>query len=112
MKVKPAKRPTILGKSRRDAEVLRDEWLAENERIKILRIYPPKREPRVLLTLIGGHNVSRDKRVSARAGQEEVQNAPLPNTHWPGDSAQGADRKHDRPQCDPKMIYRSKKQRR
>ena len=59
MMVKPAKRYTILGKDRRDAEALRDKWLAENETIKILRVHRPQREPKVLLTLIGGHNVPR-----------------------------------------------------
>jgi hypothetical protein len=59
MKLKQANRHTILGKNKRDAEALRDKWLAEHQTIKVLRIHRPKREPKVLLTVIGGRNVPR-----------------------------------------------------
>jgi hypothetical protein len=59
MKARQPKRHIILGKNRRDAEASRDRWLAENQTIKVLRIHRPRREPKVLLTLIGGEHVPR-----------------------------------------------------
>jgi hypothetical protein len=53
------KRHMILAKNRQDAEALRDSWLSEHHAIKVLRIHPPKREPMILLNLIGGHHVPR-----------------------------------------------------
>jgi hypothetical protein len=53
------KRHIILAKNRQDAEALRDSWLSENHAIKVLRIHRPKREPTILLNLIGGQHVPR-----------------------------------------------------
>jgi hypothetical protein len=53
------KHHVILGKNRRDAEMLCNEWLSENQEIRILRVHRPRREPRTLLTLLGGSNLPR-----------------------------------------------------
>jgi very-short-patch-repair endonuclease len=49
----------FLGRDRRDAEAQRDAWLSENSGLKVLRLHPPKAEPRTLLTRIGGRNIPR-----------------------------------------------------
>jgi len=54
-----AQQRIILGKDRQDAEVQRDRWLSEHPEIKIVRVHPPRLEPRTLLTRIGGRNVPR-----------------------------------------------------
>jgi hypothetical protein len=54
-----AKRHIILAKNRRDAEALRDSWLMENQAITVLRVHRPEREPRILLSVIGGRDVPR-----------------------------------------------------
>jgi hypothetical protein len=54
-----AKQHIILARNRREAETLRDSWLSENHAIKILRVHRPAREPRVLLSLVGGRDVPR-----------------------------------------------------
>jgi hypothetical protein len=49
----------ILGRDRHDAEAKPDTWLSEHPKANILRVHPPKAEPRTLLTRIGGWNVPR-----------------------------------------------------
>ena len=54
-----AQQHIILGRDRLDAEAQRDIWLSENSDFKVLRLHPPKPEPRTLLMLIGGRNIPR-----------------------------------------------------
>jgi len=49
----------ILGRDRTDAEVQRDQWLAEHPELKIVRVHSPTPEPPTWLTRLGGHNVPR-----------------------------------------------------
>jgi hypothetical protein len=63
-KCKPMERPgnlvkehLILGTDKQDAEEHRDLWLSQNPAVKVVRIHPVKREPRTLLTRIGGKHV-------------------------------------------------------
>lgn len=49
----------ILGRDSLDAEVQRDRWLSDHPRIRVLRMHPPRAEPRTLLTRIGGRGVPR-----------------------------------------------------
>jgi hypothetical protein len=48
----------ILGTDRRDAERLKDLWLAQHPAIKVLKVHPSRLE-RHLLARIGGRNIPR-----------------------------------------------------
>jgi hypothetical protein len=53
------KEHVFLGTDSDDAEAVRDRWLSENPTIKVLRVHPPRWEPKSLLVRLGGRNVPR-----------------------------------------------------
>lgn len=66
----------ILGTDKKDAERHKDLWLAQHPGIKIIKIYPLKREQN-LLARIGGRNVPR---VSIAVDYEEPETAQTQKT--------------------------------
>jgi hypothetical protein len=44
----------ILGVNERDVEKQKDLWLSENPAIKVVKVHPIRREPRNLLSRLGG----------------------------------------------------------
>ena len=69
------KQHMILGKTRRDVEARRDEWISGNPEITVVRVHRPKREPESWLTLLGGRDVPRvsiivEYEVNAAAGEQ------------------------------------------
>jgi hypothetical protein len=48
----------ILGVTEADVEKHKDLWLSENPGIKVLKVHPIKREPRNLLSRLGGPRFS------------------------------------------------------